>query len=110
MRGTRSVGITLLFWLAGALYTVAGAHLYIEFGLSTPRHFFKGVKQGIPRSGGTLNYVGAELVYDIKSSLLTARSYNMSSPGPLIAHEPSFSLHVSSLPHTLFLETWRGTL
>jgi hypothetical protein len=51
------VGITLLFWLAGALYTVAGAHLNIEFGLSTPRHLFKGVEQGIPRSGGTLNYV-----------------------------------------------------
>jgi hypothetical protein len=57
MRGTRSVGITLLFWLAGAVYTIAGAHLNIEFGLSTPRHHFKGVEQGIPRSGGTLNYV-----------------------------------------------------
>jgi hypothetical protein len=52
------VGITLLFWLAGAIYTTAGAYLSIEFGLSTPRHIFKGVEQGIPRSGGTLNYVG----------------------------------------------------
>jgi hypothetical protein len=57
MRGTQSVGITLLFWLAGAVYTVAGAHLNIEFGLSTPRHFFQDKEQGIPRSGGTLNYV-----------------------------------------------------
>jgi hypothetical protein len=57
MRGTRSVGITLLFWLAGAVYTIAGTHLNIEFGLSTPRHKFEGVEQGIPRSGGTLNYV-----------------------------------------------------
>ena len=57
MRGTRSVGVTLLFWAAGAVYTVAGAHLNIEFGLSTPRHEFEGVEQGIPRSGGTLNYV-----------------------------------------------------
>ena len=58
MQGTRSVGITLLFWLAGAVYTIAGAHLNIEFGLSTPRYIFEGVEQGIPRSGGTLNYVG----------------------------------------------------
>jgi hypothetical protein len=57
MLGTRSVGITLLFWLAGALYTVAGTHLNIEFGLNTPRYNFEGVEQGIPRSGGTLNYV-----------------------------------------------------
>lgn len=57
MRGTQSVGVTLLFWLAGAVYTVAGAHLNIEFGLSTPRHKFQGEDQGIPRSGGTLNYV-----------------------------------------------------
>jgi hypothetical protein len=57
MRGTQSVGVTLLFWLAGAVYTVAGAHLNIEFGLSTPRHVFQEEEQGIPRSGGTLNYV-----------------------------------------------------
>ena len=57
MRGTHSVGITLLFWFAGAIYTIAGTHLNIEFGLSTPRHVFEGVEQGIPRSGGTLNYV-----------------------------------------------------
>jgi hypothetical protein len=59
MRGTRSVGVTLLFWAAGALYTIAGAHLNIEFGLSTPRHKLEddGVEQGVPRSGGTLNYV-----------------------------------------------------
>ena len=58
MRGTRSVGIALLFWLAGAMYTIAGTYLNIEFGLSTPRYKFEGVEQGIPRSGGTLNYVG----------------------------------------------------
>jgi len=57
MKGTESVGITLLFWLAGAIYTIAGSHLNIEFGLSTPRYEFEGKWQGIPRSGGTLNYV-----------------------------------------------------
>jgi hypothetical protein len=39
------------------MYTVAGTHLNIEFGLSTPRYEFEGIEQGIPRSGGTLNYV-----------------------------------------------------
>jgi hypothetical protein len=58
MLGTQSVGVTLLFWAAGAVYTIAGTHLNIEFGLSTPRHKFEGREQGIPRSGGTLNYVG----------------------------------------------------
>lgn len=57
MLGTQSVGVTLLFWAAGAVYTIAGAHLNIEFGLSTPRHEFEGRWQGIPRSGGTLNYL-----------------------------------------------------
>jgi len=57
MRGTRSVGITLLFWVAGAVYTIAGAYLCVEFGLTTPRHKFQGREQGISRSGGTLNYV-----------------------------------------------------
>ncbi|KAH8594199.1 high affinity methionine permease [Bisporella sp. PMI_857] len=57
MRGTRSVGITHLFWTAGAVYTIAGSYLNIEFGLSTPRHKFEGIEQGIPRSGGTLNYL-----------------------------------------------------
>ncbi|KAF2685996.1 amino acid transporter [Lentithecium fluviatile CBS 122367] len=57
MHGTGSVGITLLFWVVGAIYTTAGAYLSVEFGLTTPRHKFEGVKQGIPRSGGTLNYL-----------------------------------------------------
>lgn len=57
MQGTRSVGITLLFWLCGVIYTLAGTHLFIEYGLTTPRHKIDGVEQGVPRSGGTLNYV-----------------------------------------------------
>jgi amino acid transporter len=59
MRGTRSVGITLLFWAAGAVYTIAGTHLNIEFGLSTPRHQVDeaGEQEAVPRSGGVLNYL-----------------------------------------------------
>jgi hypothetical protein len=57
MTGTKSVGVTLLFWFAGAVFTIAGAYLIVEFGLTIPRYYFDGVEQGIPRSGGTLNYV-----------------------------------------------------
>jgi hypothetical protein len=57
MRGTSSVGIALLLWLAGAVYTIAGTYLNIEFGMSIPRYVLNGVEQSIPRSGGTLNYV-----------------------------------------------------
>lgn len=57
MRGTHSVGITLMFWFCGAIYTFAGTYLHIEYGLSTPRHVYEGTEQGIPRSGGALNYL-----------------------------------------------------
>jgi hypothetical protein len=57
MRGTHSVGITMLFWFAGAIFTMAGTHLVIEFGLSIPRYSLDGVDMAIPRSGGVLNYV-----------------------------------------------------
>jgi hypothetical protein len=57
MAGTESVGITMLFWLAGAVFTIAGTHLIIEFGLSVPRYTLEGRDQAIPRSGGILNYV-----------------------------------------------------
>jgi hypothetical protein len=91
MRGTQSVGVTLLFWLAGAVYTVAGAHLNIEFGLSTPRHVFQGEEQGIPRSGGSLNYASPpRFLCKIEEHFLTAHSYNMCLPGRPTAPEPFF--------------------
>lgn len=89
IRGTGSVGIALLFWLAGAIYTIAGTHLNIEFGLATPRHVFEGVEQGIPRSGGTLNYVGFEYP-DSENSILIILSCNMCSSGQRIVHERFF--------------------
>lgn len=66
MRGTKSVGVTLLFWLAGAVFTIAGAHLVIEFGLSIPRYTLDGIEQAIPRSGGILNYVS--IIYCVHSA------------------------------------------
>ncbi|EEH39241.1 hypothetical protein PAAG_01703 [Paracoccidioides lutzii Pb01] len=57
VQGTQSVGVSLIFWFFGVIYCLAGVHLYIEYGLSVPRRQFEGVKQGIPRSGGDLNYL-----------------------------------------------------
>jgi amino acid transporter len=57
IHATQSVGITLLFWLFGALTALAGMALYIEFGLSIPRHAIDGKKEPVVRNGGDLNYV-----------------------------------------------------
>lgn len=62
MRDTQSAGLTLIFWFAGALYTLAWAALNIELGLSLPRQILtlRGQSEkeyGVPRSGGILNYV-----------------------------------------------------
>ncbi|KAF2747233.1 amino acid transporter [Sporormia fimetaria CBS 119925] len=58
MRATESVGVSLLFWFMGAITAVAGATLYIEFGLSLPRHLIDGKVEPVVRNGGDLNYVG----------------------------------------------------
>jgi hypothetical protein len=57
MRGTHSVGVTLLFWVAGAICAIAGTYIYVELGLNLPRHKVNGVDTGVPRSGGTVNYL-----------------------------------------------------
>ncbi|TDZ19080.1 High-affinity methionine permease [Colletotrichum orbiculare MAFF 240422] len=57
MRGTGSVGASLLFWLAGFVYCLCGTHVYIEYGLNVPRYVIDGVEQSVPRSGGDLVYL-----------------------------------------------------
>lgn len=54
---TNSTGVTLLLWLAGVAYAIAGITVYIEYGLSVPRRKINGSKIAIPRSGGDLNYL-----------------------------------------------------
>jgi hypothetical protein len=76
IKGTESVGISLLLWFAGAIFTLAGTHLVIEFGLSIPRYSLDGRDTAVPRSGGILNYVG--LCEPLQEPRLTcARSSNM---------------------------------
>ncbi|OAK99544.1 amino acid transporter [Phaeosphaeriaceae sp. SRC1lsM3a] len=57
MHATQSVGLTLLFWLFGALTAVAGTVIYIDFGLTIPRHNIDGQEEPVVRNGGDLNYV-----------------------------------------------------
>lgn len=57
MIGTGSTGASLLFWFAGIPYCLAGAHVYVEYGLNVPRYVIDGVEQSVPRSGGDLHYV-----------------------------------------------------
>ncbi|RSL95472.1 hypothetical protein CDV31_013869 [Fusarium ambrosium] len=57
MKGVRSPGIAILFWLCGCVYALAGAHVYVEYGLNVPRYVIDGVEQSVPRSGGDLHYL-----------------------------------------------------
>ncbi|OCK79263.1 high affinity methionine permease [Lepidopterella palustris CBS 459.81] len=57
MRGTHSVGASLLLWAAGAIYGICGCHVFIELGLTIPQVNVNGVDVGIPRSGGTIHYL-----------------------------------------------------
>ncbi|GKU13078.1 unnamed protein product, partial [Fusarium langsethiae] len=57
MKGVQSPGIAILFWLCGCIYALAGAHVYVEYGLNVPRYVIDGVEQSVPRSGGDLHYL-----------------------------------------------------
>ncbi|KAF2401731.1 amino acid transporter [Trichodelitschia bisporula] len=59
LRATQSVGISLIFWIIGGFVVVCGSLIWIEFGLSTPRHDVEetGHPQAVPRSGGEKNYL-----------------------------------------------------
>lgn len=57
IKGTQSVGVTLIFWFCGALAAIAGAMVFVEFGLTTPRYLIHGRKEAVPRNGGELNYL-----------------------------------------------------
>ncbi|KAI4619201.1 uncharacterized protein J4E87_007789 [Alternaria ethzedia] len=57
MQATESSGITLCFWAFGGLAAIAGSILYIEFGLTTPRHSIDGERVPVVRNGGDMNYV-----------------------------------------------------
>jgi len=59
MQGTNSVGGSMIFWVLGALITMAGVLVFAEFGLTVPRMRVDGQdeKESVPRNGGEKNYV-----------------------------------------------------
>lgn len=58
LRGTGSVGASLLLWTAGAVIATSGLLVWLEFGLSVPRKWVNNtLKTSVPRSGGEKNYV-----------------------------------------------------
>lgn len=63
MQGTDSVGVSLIFWVLGALLAMAGVYVFAEFGLAVPRLHVEGQeeKECVPRNGGEKNYVRALL-------------------------------------------------
>ena len=60
LRGTDSVGISLLFWALGAIVSTSGLLVWLELGLSIPRFEVDGVEVSVPRSGGEKNYVSLD--------------------------------------------------
>lgn len=68
---TKSVGASLLFWGLGAIYALAGMHVYLEYGLNVPRVFHHNREQSVARSGGDLHYVSVPLRYHTLQYFLT---------------------------------------
>lgn len=68
LKATNSVGTSLLLWTVGAVFGIAGALVWLEFGLSIPKfrpaelanephREGEGPFESVPRSGGEKNYV-----------------------------------------------------
>ncbi|OCK81934.1 amino acid transporter [Lepidopterella palustris CBS 459.81] len=58
LKGTGSVGVSLLLWAFGGLYGFAGLDCWLQLGLSIP--FYRiptGEQKNVPRSGGEKNYI-----------------------------------------------------
>lgn len=89
---TTSVGASLLLWVFGIFYALAGAHVYTELGLSIPRYIIDNVEQSVPRSGGDLNYV-SQLLQLISLSYQTnaSISFNTSTASLPTVPIPSFT-------------------
>lgn len=60
LKGTGSVGVSILLWAIGALVAMASVLVWLEMGLSVPRFDVHGNEVSVPRSGGEKNYVGAQ--------------------------------------------------
>ena len=75
MRGTQSVGITLLFWFCGAVTALAGTFVFVELGLNIPRYVIDGSKEAVPKNGGELNYVRISVMMEATADFIVEISY-----------------------------------
>ena len=63
LKGTGSVGASLLLWAAGAVISTFGLLVWLELGLSVPRQRIRdGSKKSVPRSGGRKTMYGCPLL------------------------------------------------
>ena len=59
LKGTGSVGISMILWAIGAVVCMCALLVWLEFGLSIPREYVGGRERGVPRSGGEKNFVSS---------------------------------------------------
>ena len=59
LKGTDSIGITLIIWAFAGVVSVAALLVWLELSLSIPRYELDGTEVSVPRSGGEKNYVSA---------------------------------------------------
>ncbi|MCJ1391150.1 hypothetical protein MMC18_004012 [Xylographa bjoerkii] len=69
LKGTDSVGITLIIWAFAGIISVAALLVWLELSLSIPRYEVDGNEVSVPRSGGEKNYL--EYIYGNPKSLTT---------------------------------------
>ncbi|MCJ1472324.1 hypothetical protein MMC13_000971 [Lambiella insularis] len=56
LRGTDSIGISLLIWTFAGIVSIAAILVWLELSLSIPRYELDGNEVSVPRSGGEKNY------------------------------------------------------
>ncbi|MCJ1405222.1 hypothetical protein MMC11_008449, partial [Xylographa trunciseda] len=69
LKGTDSIGISLIIWAFAGIVAVAALLGWLELSLSIPRYEMDGNEVSVPRSGGEKNYL--EYIYKIPKSLTT---------------------------------------
>ena len=83
LKGTGSVGASLLLWSFGAVVSTCGLLVWLELGLSVP---FRDVrvtpgphgtieKKSVPQNGGEKNYVSQHDIY-LRRLLMARLSFN----------------------------------
>lgn len=75
LRGTGSVGVSLLTWVAGGLVAMCGLLVWLELGLSIPQVTVPGGElKSVPRSGGEKNYVSLSALRFVPRALTKRNS------------------------------------